>query len=294
MAASADQILIVLVSALVGYGGKLAQDWLTAWRAQKKEDAALWSLHRQRFHLPLRDAGRQLEARLSELAGIYRGEPSQHTPGSLNGDFRELYLLSRDELPWSGDPRPSILDTDGNQPRRDDQAVQRLRKRMCYELTLATSALYWTARYLAYARLVHLHLSGGGSNLDKADRDGLDRLIADVGAALQGKGAGIFSEQQDAIAEMMVDSDGKVLSHYEFRRKLLELPGWEQFTALFLFFISEDDRLDIEALDEPKKDRARFAAKLGHEVDATIGALARLETRLTEICGLQEAAPRTA
>jgi hypothetical protein len=286
MAASADQVLIVLLSALVGYGGKLAQDWWTARRAQQKEDAALRSLHRQQFHLPLRDAGRQLEARLSELAGIYRGEPSQHTPGSLNGDFRELYLLSRDELLWSGDARPSILDSDGNQPRRDDQAVQGLRKRMCYELTLATSALYWTARYLAYARLVHLHLSGGGSNLDEADQEGLDRLIADVGAALQGKGgAGIFSEQQDSIAEMMVDTDGKVLSHYEFRRRLLELPGWEQFTALFLFFISEDDQLDIEALDEPEKHRARFVAKLRHEVDATIRALARLERRLTEICG---------
>ena len=98
----------------------------------------------------------------------------------MNGDFRELYLLSRDELLWSGDARPSILDSDGDQPRRDDQAVQGLRKRMCYELTLATSALYWTARYLAYARLVHLHLSGGRSNLDEADQEGLDRLIAEV------------------------------------------------------------------------------------------------------------------
>jgi hypothetical protein len=52
---------------------------------------------------------------------------------------------------------------------------------MCYELTLATSSLYWTARYLASARLVHLHLSGGGSSLDTPDREGLDQLIADVG-----------------------------------------------------------------------------------------------------------------
>jgi len=149
---------------------------------------------------------------------------------------------------------------------------------MCYELTLATSALYWTARYLAYARLVHLHLSGGGSRLDPDDREGLDHLIAKVGAALQGPGgAGIFSEQQESITEMMVDSDGKVLSHYDFRRRPLELPGWEQFTALFYFFISEDDEPD-------KKDgRARFVAKLDYEVDATIEALSRLETRLTKI-----------
>jgi hypothetical protein len=129
------------------------------------------------------------------------------------------------------------LDSDANQPRRDDEAVQRLRRRMSYELTFATSALYRTARYLAYARLVHLHLSGGGSSLEPADREGLDRLITEVEAALQGpSGAGIFSEQQESIAEMMVDSGGKVLSHYDFRRRLLELPGWEQFTALFFFF----------------------------------------------------------
>ncbi len=206
----------------------------------------------------------------------------------MSGDFRELYLLSRDEIPWNQDKDegPSILDSDANQPRRDDEAVQRLRKRMCYELNFATSSLYWTARYLAYARLVHLHVSGGGSRLDPADREGLDQLIAAVGAALHGPGgAGIFSEQQEAIAEMMVDPDGKVLSHYDFRRRLLELPGWEQFTPLFYFFISEDD--------EPNKDdgRARFSAKLDHEVDATIEALARLEQRLAEICGLHEAPP---
>lgn len=166
---------------------------------------------------------------------------------------------------------------------------------MCYELTLATSSLYWTARYLASARLVHLHLSGGGSSLDTADREGLDQLIVDVGAGLQGPGgAGIFAEQQESIAEMMVDSDGKVLSHHDFRRRLLELPGWEQFTALFLFFISEDNKLDLSQLGNHEKNRARFVAKVDHEVDATIMALARLETRLIKICGLNETPPRTA
>lgn len=296
MAVSADQILTVLLSGLIGYGGKWAQDWWTAKKAQEKEDAALWSLHKQQFHLPLLDAGRQLEARLSELADIYRGEPSQHTPESLSGDFRELYLLSRDEIPWDQeqDHGPSILDSDGNRPRRDDEAVQRLRKRMCYELTLATSSLYWTARYLASARLVHLHLSGGGSSLSSTDREGLDQLIADVGSGLQGPGgAGIFSEQQESIAEMMVDADGKVLSHYDFRRRLLEVPGWEQFTALFLFFVSEDNKLDLSKLKEHDKERARFVAKLRWEVGDTIKALARLEARLTKVCGLKEAPSST-
>jgi hypothetical protein len=151
---------------------------------------------------------------------------------------------------------------------------------------LATSSLYWTARYLAHARLAHLHLSGGGSSLDTADREGLDQLIGDVGAKLQGEGgAGMFSEQQESIAEMMVDSGGKVLSHYDFRRRLLEVPGWEQFTALFLFFISEDNQLDISTLGEREKNRARFVAKLDREVDATVEGLAKLRTRLSEICG---------
>jgi hypothetical protein len=275
--AAADQVL-VLLSAVVGYGGKWAQDWWTARKAREKEDEALWSLHRQQFHLPLLDAGRQLEARLSELAGVYSGQPSRHRPESLSGDFRELYLLRRDEI-------PNLLDSDGNQPRRDGEAVQRLRKRMCYELNFAASSLYRTARYLAYARQARLHLNGG-SSLDPADRKGLDQLIADVGTELQGPGgAGIFSEQQESIAEMMVDPGGRVLSHYDFRRRLLELPGWEQFTALFLFFISEDDQLDIAGLDERDKERARFVAKVPHEVRRTVEALARLETRLTEICG---------
>jgi hypothetical protein len=158
--------------------------------------------------------------------------------------------------------------------------VQHLRKRMCYELNFATSSLYRTARYLAQARLVHQHLSGGGSSLAPADQEGLDRLVADVGAGLQGAtGAGIFLEQQESVAEMMVDADGRVLSHFDFRRRLLEVPGWEQFTALFLFFITENDRID------GTPGRARFVAKLPHEVQATTGALARLEARLAEICG---------
>ena len=99
-------------------------------------------------------------------------------------------------------------------------------------LNFATSSLYRTARYLARARLVHPHLSGGGSSLAPADQEGLDRLVADVGAGLQGAtGAGVFLEQQESVAEMMVDADGRVLSHFDFRRRLLEarlaeICGW--------------------------------------------------------------------
>lgn len=93
---------------------------------------------------------------------------------------------------------------------------------------------------------------------------------------------------------MMVDSTGRSSPTMTFRRRLLELPGWEQFTALFLFFISEDNKLDLSQLGNHEKNRARFVAKVDHEVDATIKALARLETRLTKICGLNETPPRTA
>jgi hypothetical protein len=279
--AAADQVLtagLSIVSVLVGYGAKMGQDWWTAKRARQQADEALWSLHRQQLHLPLLGAARELGARLSELAAVYGGtSPGSFTPESLSRDFRELYLLRPDELP---DRDGALLSADGNEPRRNDRAVQGLRKRMCYELNFATSSLYRTARYLAQARLVHQHLSGGGSILAAADGEGLDRLIAEVGAGLQGAtGAGIFLEQQESIAEMMVDADGRVLSHFDFRRRLLEVPGWEQFTALFLFFITERDQPD------GPHGRARFAAKLPHEVQATTAALARLEARLAEVCG---------
>jgi hypothetical protein len=80
---------------------------------------------------------------------------------------------------------------------------------------------------------------------------------------------------------MMVDSGGKVLSHYDFRRRLLEVPGWEQFTALFLFFISEDNKLDIARLGEREKNRARFVAKLDHRGHLTSLVSRRSPTRGT-------------
>jgi hypothetical protein len=169
---------------LIGYGGKMAQDWWTARRARQQADKALWSLHRQQFHLPLLGAVRELEGRLSGLASSDGGTPQGRLSAeSLSRDFRELYLLRPDELP---DEDGALLAADGNEPRRNDRAVQDLRKRMCYELNYATSSLYRTARYLARARLVHQHLSGGGSSLAPADQEGLDRLIAEVGAGLQG------------------------------------------------------------------------------------------------------------
>jgi hypothetical protein len=47
MAEAADQILTIGLSAVAGYGGKMAQDWWTARRAQRQADRALWSQHKQ-------------------------------------------------------------------------------------------------------------------------------------------------------------------------------------------------------------------------------------------------------
>ena len=47
MAAPADQVMIVLLSAFVGYGSKGARDWWSARKARKKEAEALWSLHKR-------------------------------------------------------------------------------------------------------------------------------------------------------------------------------------------------------------------------------------------------------
>jgi hypothetical protein len=183
MAEPADQILTIGLSAVAGYGGKMAQDWWTARRARRQADRELWSEHKQQLYLPLLGAVRELETRLSELADVNGGRSAlPFTSTSLSRDFRELYLLSPEEI-------PDLLASDGDQPRRDDRVVQRLRKRMCYELNFATSSPYRTGRYLACARLVHRHLSGG-STLAPADQEGLDRLTADVGAVLQGPTGG--------------------------------------------------------------------------------------------------------
>ena len=269
-----DEVLTYGLTAMLGYGGKAAVDSVRSWRARKRSDAELRSLHRQQFHRPLLDTTRDFQAAIDTIVEVYDGCPgAPSTPPKLAGDFRELFLLRPDQIPEDA----SVLDSDGNDVRRDPRAVQQLRRRMCYQLNLATSMLYRTARYLAQARLVQGHLAAG-SSLAPDDQDALDRQLAAVRDALSGPtGAGIFSEQQDSIAEIMLGADGRILTHHDFRQRLLELPGWEQFTALFLFFVSEDDELREDG-------RARLYAKLDHEVAATAVELERLKQLLERIC----------
>jgi hypothetical protein len=272
MAEVAQGVLTVGLSAAVGYGGKIAQDWWAASRASRAKVQELRAYQAREYFFPLLQAAREFRGRLAELTTVYtEGGLAAFTSTSLSRDFRELYLLAPDEI---GD----LFASDPDEPRRDTRAAQRLRKRMCYELNFATSSLYRTARYLAVAGRVQEAASGGHLDLPEDARAALQGRLADVRSALQGAtGAGLFVEQQESIGELMRDADGRASTNAEFRHRLLEVPGWEQFAALLIFFISEDDRLD--AADA----RARLSAKMPFEVRETIAALTRLETVLASL-----------
>lgn len=81
---------------------------------------------------------------------------------------------------------------------------------------------------------------------------------------------------------MMLTPDGRVITQFEFRQRLLQLPGWEQYTALLTFFITEDDNI------EARPSAARFNAKVDHEVLATVIALSTLIASLDQITALAD------
>lgn len=248
-----------------------------AWRASRQSELDQWIADRRSYYLPLREAIDDLKTRLESLAKIYRREPGAgFTPESLSADFRELYLLS-------SDPIANLYDSDPNQPRREDHAVQRLRTRMNRELNFATSTVYRAAHFLAWAQMNRRLLDEGRSHLPAQPTEQLRGQLAAVSKCLEGPGgAGLPTEQQESIGEMMVTTDNRVITQFEFRRRLLELPGWEQYTGLLTFFITEDD--DIEA----RPNAVRFAPKVDHEVLATVIALCTLIGSLDQITALDE------
>lgn len=93
------------------------------------------------------------------------------------------------------------------------------------------------------------------------------------------------TEQQESIGEMMLTPDGHVITQFEFRQRLLELPGWEQYTALLTFFLTEND--DTKA----HPNAARLNAKVDHEVLATVTALCTLIAGLDQITTVDEPHP---
>ena len=93
-------------------------------------------------------------------------------------------------------------------------------------------------------------------------------MLLDVRGELNGSsekdpGAGIVDDLQDLIGESVWNpNDSSVITYYEFRERLLDATGWEQFTDLFRFF-------------------AHFHWKMDYEVKKTIAAL-------TPLCGALE------
>ncbi len=271
------EILKVALIGTAGYLGKIGQDWLTARRAQTRAGQERWEQDKRQYYLPLVGAARALDARLTLLARIYQGREHQgpHTPAWLSRDFRELYLLAPDEI-------RDLYQADPNKPRRDEAAAQRLRTRMCRELNFATSSIYLTARYLAVAGLARQALDDDHSGLPAELVSDLRQRIGAVSSGLTGQTeAGLAIDQQDSIGEMMRTDNGQVITQFEFRRRLLEVPGWEQYTALLTFFITEDDDVD------GRPDAARFVAKLPFEVLETVRALRELGNTLDEVTTME-------
>jgi hypothetical protein len=219
------------------------------WRRKRvTEQEDQWTEDRRSYYRPLREAAHELEERLKQLAGIYRREPGAgFDPGTVSADFRELYILSRDPI----EPIEKLYEpgTDPNQPRRDDQAVQQLRTRMCRELNFATTSVYRAARFLALAQVTRRLLDEDRTSLPKQSAKQFGDQLAAVSKDWQGpSGAGLPTEQQESIGEMMLTPDGRVITQFEFRQRLLELPGWEQYTALLTFFITFGPKVDYEVL----------------------------------------------
>jgi hypothetical protein len=253
------EIAKVFVPGVIGIvGGYFVKKWEVK-RQDHKVENDLWSTQKQSHWSPLLRATRELKTRFEFLRDIYLEKPGMpFDPKSLSGDFRELYMLSRAEIPY-------VQDCDPNAPRKDEHGVQHIRARVCHELTFAESSLYITVKYLGNAEHVWRDLNEDLLNVPKDARDELMRLILNVRESLQGKsGAGIFHEQQEYIGETVWSTAGRVITNLEFRKRLFDLPGWEQFKNLLRFFVE-------------------FAPKLEYEVKDTIVALGDLEKQVDQL-----------
>lgn len=270
--------ILPVITLVIGYALKIAQDWWSARRARQQEEREFWARDRQQYYLPLLGAARELNDRLTRLTLVYSFEPDHFSPDSLSADFRELLMLS-------ADPIRDLYGADPNAGRANAHAVQRLRTRMCRELNFATSSLYRTARYLALAESTRSHLAGGRHGLPEPAASELADRIVTVASALEGPGgAGLPKEQQESIGQIMSTDENRVITQYEFRKRLLDLPGWEQFTALMTFFITEDDDL----IGRP--DAARLQAKIDHEIRETVRGLNDLCANLAYLTALDRPA----
>jgi len=239
--------------------GAVSGAYFKSWFDAKQALRRLRFAQQQTFLLPLLEAGRKFRKRLDELSGIYRKTRSDmpFSPESLSADFRELYLLSREETDLEG--------SDANAPRANSNTVQKVRTRMAHYLTYAASSLYLTATYLGCAERVLRALKDRTLVLANPSRIEMINSLSAVRDALQGpSGAGIPWEEQESVAEMVWTASDSVISYFEFRKRLLELPGWEQYMGLFRFF-------------------AAIGPKIEYEVSETTKALNKLEEGLNKL-----------
>lgn len=239
-------------------------------RAQiRRAEDDRWAQEKQSHWSPLLEAARDLKSRFRGLTRTYEDEKTSGKAlhDGYPGNFCELYVLDRgktyelDENLEAGDPIT---------PRKDAYAVERTRARMCHQLTYAASSLYITAKYLGVAERVLRDLKEGALMLSGDARTGMADRIAKVRASLQGEhqAAGIYGEQQESIGEMVwADPAGRLITNYEFRKRLFE-PGWEEFIGLLRFFV-------------------HFHKKFEHEVAGTIEALAPLIDDVERLCDCQ-------
>jgi hypothetical protein len=265
----AGPLLSSTIGAAAGaVGGPWFKEWIQNRQVGKTQQQTRWS--------PLLRAALDFKERLIELRAKYLQRPLPRAWSrkpdvpSEAGDFCELYTLAVDPEPiddWykqKGDP-----DT----RRKDGDAVQRVHMRI-HELNCASTTLYMTAKYLAFAQRVRKELEERTLLWPKsaAARRRLADLLDAVRTEFHGSskdhpGAGVIKELQDSIGETMWNSNGTVMSEFEFRKELLKTPGWEQFLELLRFYVN-------------------FHLKTGEqaEVVKTIRALEELCLELRKVC----------
>ncbi len=254
MSPEAVEVLKLLGSFLAGAAGAVAgavgapfiKEWWERKHLRTTEKQVRWR--------PFLGAAQDFKQGLIDLKAKYQQKPLaapwDRRPAlpTEARDFVELLTLNQDPAPidkWYDD-----LKTDPDAVRNDAGAVQRVRVRL-HELNCATNSLYKTAKYLGYAQRVRGELEQGRLICPQATRNQLIGLILNVRAELNGTskdhpGAGVIMELQDSIGESVWSPDDRVISELEFRKSLLQTPGWEQYLELLRFFVALHLKLDSE------------------------------------------------
>jgi hypothetical protein len=236
------------VPALIGAIGGYTIKFSEVQHQQKKAISDTWTAQKSSHWSPLLRASRDLEHRFTYLRDIFeKREPIRFSPESLSADFRELYMLSRDEI-------PNLEAVDPNAARQDSAAVQRARTRVCHQLTFAESSVYITPVYLAHAEHVWRALTDDALSVPATHARRLLDLLENVRNALQGgSGAGVFLEQQEYIGQALLLPGHTVVGNIEFRRALFAIPGWEVFSNLLRFFAEFQPKVEFEVKNTIKE-----------------------------------------